>query len=251
VTSLSITTREQANDPRIVQLVRGADALWFGGGAQSLYQKVWKGTRLFNEFVVAASSSVAIGGTSAGMAILGELSYIDLPWDSVKSRFATSEPRDPRVNVVSQGGDRLPFIGLSSTVNAPLRSIVTDTHFSGRNRMGRLATFMTKAASRPMMGVGVDEDTGLLIEKAAGGDWLWSVYGLGNVYVVTPSSASVMPSYQSQGRLTYGPLNVLRLDPSGADGAQLLSSIKTQSPTYRVNVSAGSVYTTENGGSLY
>jgi cyanophycinase len=250
VTSLNVTLRDQANDPRIVRYVNGADALWFGGGAQSAYQQIWRGTRLITAIAIAANSNVAIGGTSAGLAILGQLAYIDRPWDSVKSRFATNEPRDLRVQVVSQPG-RLPFAGLSKSVDSPLWNIVTDSHFSGRNRMGRLATFMTKFASPTATGVGIDEDTGLLIEKVAGGDWKWSVYGLGSVYVVTPSSSSVIPIYRDSGRLSYGPLNVVKLESTGDAGALNRSTIRTMAPSYRINVSAGSVYTTENGGSLY
>ncbi|MFM9067866.1 MAG: cyanophycinase, partial [Planctomycetota bacterium] len=250
VTSLNITLRDQANDPRIVRYVNGADALWFGGGAQSAYQQIWRGTRLMNAIASAAAGPVAIGGTSAGLAILGQMAYIDRPWDSVKSRFATNEPRDPRIQVVPQPG-RLPFGALSKTAESPLWNIITDSHFSGRNRMGRLATFMTKLTSPTRMGVGVDEDTGLLIEKAAGGDWSWSVYGLGSVYVVTPSSSQVVPIYQDSGRLTYGPLNVVKLPSTGAAGALNRSTITSMAPSYRINVKTGSVYTTENGGSLY
>ncbi|MFM8250642.1 MAG: cyanophycinase [Planctomycetota bacterium] len=250
VTSLNITLRDQANDPRMVRYVNGADALWFGGGAQSAYQQIWRGTRLMNAIASAAAGPVAIGGTSAGLAILGQMAYIDRPWDSVKSRFATNEPRDPRIQVVPQPG-RLPFGALSKTAESPLWNIITDSHFSGRNRMGRLATFMTKLTSPTRMGVGVDEDTGLLIEKAAGGDWSWSVYGLGSVYVVTPSSSQVVPIYQDSGRLTYGPLNVVKLPSTGAAGALNRSTITSMAPSYRINVKTGSVYTTENGGSLY
>lgn len=203
-----------------------------------------------NAIASAAAGPVAIGGTSAGLAILGQMAYIDRPWDSVKSRFATNAPLDPRVQVVSQLG-RLPFAALSKSAESPLWNIITDSHFSGRNRMGRLATFMTRLGSPSAMGVGVDEDTGLLIEKATSGDWTWSVYGLGSVYVVTPSSSSVVPLYQDSGRLTYGPLNVVKLPSTGAAGALTRSTITSMAPSYRINVTAGSVYTSENGSSLY
>lgn len=93
--------------------MNGADAIWFGGGAQSFYQSVWEGTSLFGALARAAASNVAIGGTSAGMAILGRAAYVDLPWDSVKSRFATQNPLDPRVNIAYQGS-QLPFGALSA-----------------------------------------------------------------------------------------------------------------------------------------
>jgi len=242
VTSLNITTRDQANDARLAQIIQGADLIWFGGGAQSFYQSIWVGTALFRALARAAANNVAIGGTSAGMAILGEAAYVELPWDSVKSRFATLDPRDQRINIQTQGS-QLPFNALSAGRDAPLNSFITDTHFSWRDRMGRLATFAAKSGKR---GLGIDESTALLIERV-GSNWNWSVFGEGYAYVVAPSSPSVRPRYTDGGRLTYGPLNIYRIAPGAS--ASLQSWLQT--PSYRIWVNHGTIYTTDNGGSLY
>jgi beta-aspartyl-peptidase (threonine type) len=242
VTSLNITTREQANDPRITKIVNGADAIWFGGGAQSFYQSVWQGTSLFGALGRAAANNVAIGGTSAGMAILGQAAYVDLPWDSVKSRFATQNPLDPRVNIAYQGC-QLPFAALSAGTNAPLHNLVTDTHFSSRNRMGRLVAF---AARSYTSGLGIDEETAVLMERV-GNAWKWSVFGSGSAYLVTPSSNGVKPRLQDNNRMTFGPMSVYRLGP----GSRNVNDILNGAPSYQITVTAGTVYTTENGGSLY
>lgn len=241
VTSLNITTREQANDPRLARYVDGADAIWFGGGAQSIYQSTWQGTLLFAALQRASLANVAIGGTSAGMAILGAAAYVDKPWDSVKSWFATEKPLDGRVNVVRQGS-QLPFNGLSNSSNAPLANFVTDTHFSSRDRMGRLIAFAAKSNTR---GLGVDESTAILIERA-GNDWKWSVYGEGSAYIVTPST-SAAPRYTDHLRLSTSTQLVYKLNV----GAHQLSSVLSGPASYRIFVSRGTVYTTENGGSLY
>ena len=242
VTSLNITTRDQANDPRMTKIVNGADAIWFGGGAQSFYQSIWQGTALFGALARAAANNVAIGGTSAGMAILGQAAYVELPWDSIKSRFASQNPLDPRVSISYQGG-QLPFAALSSGSNTPLNNFITDTHFSARDRMGRLIAF---AAKTNMRGLGVDEETAVLIERS-GNTWKWSTYGTGSVYIVTPSSNNVRPKYQDILRLTYGPMNVYRIGP----GSRNLTDVFGSGPSYRIWVTTGTVYTTENGGSLY
>ena len=176
------------------------------------------------------------------MAILGEAAYVELPWDSVKSRFATLDPRDQRINIQTQGS-QLPFNALSAGRDAPLNNFITDTHFSWRDRMGRLATFAAKSGKR---GLGIDESTALLIERV-GNNWNWSVFGEGYAYVVAPSSASVRPRYTDGGRLTYGPLNIYRIAPGAS--ASLQSWL--QAPSYRIWVNNGTVYTTENSGSLY
>lgn len=242
VTSVNITTREQALDPRIASIISGADAIWFGGGDQSLYQSIFFGTPLFSALANASSSTVAIGGTGAGMAMLGQAAYINLPWDSVKSRFATQQPLSPRVQLMTQG-TQLPFTGLTNVPNAPLGGIVTDTHFSSRDRMGRLVTFVTRSGTR---GLGVDESTGLLISSVRN-EWKWTVFGEGNIYLVSAANSKDVPKYQDGGRLTYGPLNVTRIRA----GATTTQAAALASPSYRIFVSQGSLYTTENGGRLY
>jgi len=227
-------------DPRIASIISGADAIWFGGGAQSLYQTIFVGTPLFSALTKASSSTVAIGGTGAGMAILGQTAFINLPWDSVESRFATQQPQSPRVQLMTQG-TQLPFTGLVSVPNAPLGGIVTDTHFSSQDRMGRLVAFVARSGSR---GLGVDESTALLI-SSVGNEWKWTVFGEGNVYLVSAANSKDVPKYQDGGRLTYGPLNVTRIRARTTQADALASA------SYRIFVSQGTIYTTENGGGLY
>lgn len=246
VTSLNITTRDQANDPRIKAIVDGADALWFGGGAQSYYQNIWKGTRLFTSIASAALGNTAIGGTSAGLAILGQSAYIDLPWDSVKSSFAPQRPGDPRINIVRQGSQTLPFTGLSNNSNDPLRSFITDTHFTSRDRMPRIVTFAAQARLR---GLAVDESTAVLTEFDRRGTQLWSIYGNGHVYLVGDSA--LRASYEDFGRLKSLPVNVTRLDTTGHNPPKKLSDLLASATRYQLLVVAGTVYTTENDGSLY
>lgn len=242
VTSLNITTHDQANDYRLLKYVNGADTIWLGGGAQSIYQSTWAGTVLFAALMRAAASNVAIGGTSAGMAILGQAAYVDLPWDSVKSRFATLQPLDPRVNINYQGW-RLPFAPLSAGPSSPLHNFITDTHFSSRDRMGRLIAFATKSYSQ---GLGVDESTAVLIERIDG-KWRWTVAGDGHVYLVLPSSPWARPKYEDGLRLTSGPVAIYRLNT----GMVSVKDVLHGTATYHLMVSKGTVYTTENGGSLY
>jgi cyanophycinase-like exopeptidase len=95
-------------------------------------------------------------------------------------------------------------------------------------------------------GLGVDESTALLI-SSVGNDWKWTVFGEGNVYLVSPTSNKVAPKYQDGGRLTYNPLNVTRI----AAGTTTTQAAALASPSYKIFVSQGTIYTTENGGSLY
>jgi len=109
--------------------------------------------------------------------------------------------------------------------------------------MGRLIAFAAKSYNR---GLGVDESTAVLLERI-GGKWNWTVSGEGNVYIVTPSSSRVFPKYQDGLRLTYGPINVYRIAPGAVNVVDVLAG----SASYQVKVSRGTVYTTDNGRSLY
>lgn len=252
VTGLNITLREQCNDPRLSRIVDGADVLWLGGGAQSFYTSRWAGTLMAASLVRAAASPVAIGGTSAGLAVLGQFACVDLPWDSVRGSFAPQRPFDTRVNVLPQGSPGLPFASLSTGLNSPLSGFLFDTHFSSRDRMGRLITF---AARSRTIGIGVDEETSLLVEPAGRNDWRWSVYGEDSVYLVgqMPSRGlrALNAWFLQDSRLTTGELSVIRLDAGRTAGGLLRSNVFTLAADDRIKVITGTVFTLNNGGSLY
>jgi len=71
---VSIDSQADANHPAIVRLIESAEVIWIAGGDQTLYSNYWKGTALakaLNKHLV----KKAVGGTSAGMAILGDYYY--------------------------------------------------------------------------------------------------------------------------------------------------------------------------------
>lgn len=257
VTSLSITARDQAEDPRVVRIVAGADAIWLGGGDQRIYHNLWQGvgkgagarSRLFAALQDAARGSTAVGGISAGMAVLGQAMYLNEPWDSVDSSFAVEAPGHPRLRLISQLDSALPFANLSQSATAPLHNLIMDPHFAERHRMGRLAAFVARAKldgvlPRLPYGLGVDGDATVLIEEQ-GGAWNWTVYGAGFAYLI---SSSAIPSYDQRGRLELGPINVFCLEP----GRTYRYPQFTQAAPYEVvQVSGGTCYTTEHNGEMY
>src|SRR6185436_6338977 len=67
--------RAAASDARVLGILKRADGIFFGGGDQANYVRYLKGTpvnTLLDEHVRAGKP---IGGTSAGLAILGAFSY--------------------------------------------------------------------------------------------------------------------------------------------------------------------------------
>lgn len=157
VQTLVFESRKAADDPAVLRVVRGADAIFIAGGDQSRYIRFWKGTALntaLNEHIRAGKP---IGGTSAGLAILGRYAYGALDGGSVDSHAAMN---DPMGGEVTMDKDFLTMPYLSN--------VVTDTHFAKRDRLGRLIVFVARAAQEKgqsdIVGIGVDEDTALCVE---------------------------------------------------------------------------------------
>lgn len=157
VQTLVFDHRRAADDPAVLRVVRGADAIFIAGGDQSRYIRFWKGTALneaLNEHVRAGKP---IAGTSAGLAILGGYSYGALDGGSVTSANALVDPMGSKITMDSD------FLAMPY-----LSNVVTDTHFAKRDRLGRLIVFVARAAQErgqdDIVGIGVDEDTALCVE---------------------------------------------------------------------------------------
>ncbi len=218
VQTLVFTHRRAADDPVVLRVVRGADAIFIAGGDQSRYIRFWKGTRLnevLNEHVRAGKP---IAGTSAGLAILGGYSYGALDGGSVTSRTALADPTGSQVTMDSDFL-HMPF----------LSNVVTDTHFARRDRLGRLIVFVARAARErgndDVVGLGVDEDTALCVEADGRG----RVYSLDNGYVWL-----VRPEH-SAARLEAGqPLEFQSVPVTGVgtDGVVHLDGFRVQRPAF-------------------
>ncbi|MBL9007269.1 MAG: cyanophycinase [Myxococcales bacterium] len=144
-----------------VALVERAEFVFFAGGDQARYV-AWQATPLLSAVASVYARGGVVGGTSAGCAILGQFVYdaVAAGSRSVTSRDALADPFDPAISF-----SRRVFSF------APLSSTITDTHFSARDRMGRLAAFVARQhadgvvrRSPPeVLGIGIDEGTALVI----------------------------------------------------------------------------------------
>ena len=101
---------------------------------------------------------IPVGGTSAGLAILGQWVYTAL-YDSVTSKEALSNPYNKRVTL-GPTFIPLPF----------LQQFITDTHFVERDRMGRLVTFVARLIAdrnaTSVYGIGVDSSSSVLVDQS-------------------------------------------------------------------------------------
>ena len=123
-----------ATDTYVLDRIRQAEAIWFAGGDQFDYVDYWRGTdvaRLINEAV--RDRNVVIGGTSAGMAILGGF-YFTAANGTVTSAAALADPFDPNVTVDSADFFKVPY----------LENVITDTHYDDPDRRGRHFAFLAR-----------------------------------------------------------------------------------------------------------
>jgi cyanophycinase len=139
---MHIKTREEANEQENVDRLRKADVVMFTGGDQLRLSSIFGGTE-FHQLLLEKyeNENFIISGTSAGAA-------------------ASSN------NMIYQGSSTGALLKGEVKITGGLgfiNNVIIDTHFVQRGRIGRL---MYACASNPInLGIGLGEDTGLLITK--------------------------------------------------------------------------------------
>ena len=117
----------------------------------------WKGTPVATALNAHVRAGKPLGGTSAGLAVLGEFAFSAQGEGSLTSEPALRDPFDPRVTLER---DFLRF--------DLLRGVITDSHFSPRARLGRSLVFLARlfdaGRSDRLLGIGVDEKVALAVE---------------------------------------------------------------------------------------
>jgi len=226
VETLIIPSLAAANDAFVNSVVANANAVWIAGGDQSDYIKYWKGTALEKTLNTLMSANIPIGGTSAGLAVLGNFDFAALN-GAVTSSQALANPYNKYMTL-----DPSPLSGTPFLASPGLTHTVVDAHFGERDRMGRLLAFvarlvaptssngttlgcpggvLTSAAAR---GIGVDIETALLVQgNGTGLPYTGKTVGLKSVYFIKPS---ISPTSCAAGKpLGFSSIQVLRA-PQGA-----------------------------------
>ena len=178
VQTLIFHARAPASNPRVLAIVKHADGIFIAGGDQANYVRFWKGTPLGALISAHVRAGKPLGGTSAGLAILGQWGYGAMDGGSITSPEALRDPAGSAVTLVDD------FVSL-----ALLRGVITDTHFAQRDRLGRLLAFVARVVkddhTAAATGLGVDQDSALLVD-ANGDARLLSWHADGHAWVVVP-----------------------------------------------------------------
>jgi cyanophycinase len=124
VETLVFNSRAPSFDPKVLAVIRHADGIFIEGGDQAKYVRFWKDTPVARLIDEAIRDGKPVGGTSAGLAVLGGAAYGAMDGGSVDSPTALRNPLGPAVTIV-HGFLHMPF----------LARVITDTHFTARNRL--------------------------------------------------------------------------------------------------------------------
>jgi cyanophycinase-like exopeptidase len=159
VAELAINHRKAANNPRVIEYIRNAEALFIAGGDQNQYEDNWEGSAVEEAInYLVNHKKVPIGGTSAGMAILGDYYYVPAH-DSVLSSEILNNPFHPNTK----------DIYFSDFIKIPiLKNVITDTHLdrvdndNPETRYGRIFGFLARVVHEnnnqlPFFAIGLEE----------------------------------------------------------------------------------------------
>jgi cyanophycinase len=137
---LHVERREQATDPEVLERLRAADVVMFTGGDQLRLTSMLGGTA-FDDLLIHKyrNEDFIYAGTSAGAAAASN-------------------------NMIYQGSSSEALLKGEVKITSGLGlidGVIIDTHFVQRGRIGRL--FQAVVGNPKVLGIGLGEDTGLLI----------------------------------------------------------------------------------------
>jgi cyanophycinase-like exopeptidase len=241
VATLILPNREAALDPAVAEIIRNAEVVFIAGGDQANYIRGWKGTPVQDAINANAADGKPIGGTSAGLAVLGEFAYGalgDKPDDNdLASTDVLPNPYFERVTVI-RGFLKIPH----------LENLLTDSHFAKRDRMGRtlgfLARIMADGWSESPREVAIDEKSAVLVEPDGRG----IVVGNGKgAYFLRPT---LPPEVCKNGQpLTFRKVSVYQV-PAGGH-FNLVAWTGDGGMAYSLSVEKGKIESTRSDKSIY
>jgi len=178
---IAFNNRAAASNPELLTKIQNAEGIFLGGGKQFLYTDYWKGTPVDAALDAHVRAGRPLGGSSAGLAVLGQVCYTAHVTARLTSEAAMKNPFD---KVLTFEND---FLHLDL-----LRGVITDTHFSSRNRLGRLIAFTARVGAdnriTNLLGIGVDEKTALCVEPNGTGR-VFTTVPEGRAWLVLPQQA--------------------------------------------------------------
>lgn len=238
VETIVFNTEEACTDKFVLRTIRNAEALFIAGGNQWNYVSMWNGTPVEKAIHHVRNKGAPIGGTSAGLAVLGEFVYA-AQRGSVDSISALRDPYTMRVTLERD------FLDMPN-----MEDTITDSHFVARDRMGRLVAFLGRIVqdgwSTEARGIGIDEETALGVDMD-GTVTLFSWTDAGAAYFLkTPGLPEVC---EPRTELTFTGISVFKM--TAGSSFNLISWTGSEGSEYEISAVEGMLESTQPGGAIY
>ena len=165
---LRVAQRPDANGEAALRLLGEATGIFITGGDQARLVALLAGTLTMEAIRGRNAEGVVVAGTSAGASI-------------VAAHLMSGE--NPLPHNSNDAAARKGMVELVAGFGL-LQDIIVDQHFSQRGRLGRLMTAF--AANPGLLGLGLDEDTAVLIDR----EGVLEVLGSGMVTIIDGRNAT-------------------------------------------------------------
>jgi len=208
VETLVFENRQASFDPFVIETIRNAEAIFIAGGDQSNYVRFWQDTPVQDAINFVAAKPAPIGGTSAGMAVLGEFVYNSMT-ESVTTESGLGDPYNADLTL-ARNFLRLPWMD----------NIITDQHVQERQRIGRTIAFLARLVAdgwtEQGRAIAADRETAVHLDTKT---------GIATVFATADHETPFAWFMRTTGKpelcgpgepLTYSNIEVYRIGPGGS-----------------------------------
>jgi cyanophycinase len=245
--TLIITSRAGSNNHFVNDIILSADSLFIAGGDQYEYWANWRNTRVQESLQTLINNGTCIGGTSAGMAVMGEFMYGVEDGESAQSAVVLQDPYDVTMSF-GRGFLDIPL----------LKNLITDTHFVQRDRMGRSMAFLARIWTdypdvQIVKGIACDEQTAVLGYQGTGTvvtridnvQPKWNDKHVAYFFLSKRPPTVCKPDTP----LTFGKISVWRLHNNQT--FDLINWTSNQGEYYELDVENGNLSSSDNSDQIY
>jgi cyanophycinase len=227
--------REDSDDATLLGIIEHAESIFIAGGDQSNYVRFWQDTPVQAALNRHIAEGKPIGGSSAGLAVLGDFSFASII-DTIHSPEALGDPYGNKVTL-SRDFLKIPL----------LSAVITDTHFAKRDRMGRLLVFMGRILAdgwaKQVRAIAVEENVAVLLES----DGLGKVVGEGSAYFLEAKHPAEVCRHNEQ--LHFDGVSVRRVGTMGTFNVK--SWAGTDGDSYLLSTQGGQVTASGSNHGIY
>ena len=240
VETIVFKNKNASTNPVVINKIRNAEALFISGGDQSIYVDLWKNTPIEDAINFVAAKPAPIGGTSAGMAIMGQFVNSAMGRFTLTSTMALANPFDPNLTLDKD------FVALSG-----LQGIITDQHLIERDRIGRTMAFMARLVkdgyTNDAKAIAADRETAVVINPVGNTVEVLATSDHPTPYVYFMRRSGQAEVCQPGVPLTYRNVTIYRISPGGTFDLDTWTG--TGGISYTLTAEAGVL--SSSNGSIY